>query len=67
MVFLIILAVMVGVVLIGALRVNHCPKCGAETDDTMHGYSRRFEHCHECGWCSSSPNCHARKPEVWDE
>ena len=47
-------------------KAYRCPQCGADTDDSMHGFNHRQQHCHNCGWCTSSPNCKARKPEEFN-
>lgn len=31
---------------------GECPVCGVYTDDDVHGYNHRYEHCHNCGWCT---------------
>lgn len=61
--FLILLIVIVIVAWIGS-QPKKCPKCHSDTDDSMHGFNHRHNHCHNCGWCTSSENCKAGRIDV---
>lgn len=33
---------------------DKCPNCGDLLDDDVHGYGHKYNHCHNCGYCTNT-------------